>query len=728
MKFVFCNKQKIKIFVILIGLIVTGLAVYGYEKGFFIKRGQAVFINEVCPKNLSVLCDSQEDYPGGWIELYNAEDYEISLKGWHLSDKRDSSYDTVLPDIRVGAKQYMLIYIDGRVPWGLEDGECYLDFKLNKGGQMLFLLNESGIVVDEVHLPEKMPIDVSYGRITEADKVYGGMTCTPWSTNADSEIVKIPTLEEPTFSFDSGFYEEGFLLELEADKEQRIYYTLDGSTPMPDTAELYVQPIAITDVSAEENVYSVRTDYSLLPYEIPGNSIEKATIVRAAAYDEDGNCSETVTKTYFVKETFSEENKGIYEIPVLSLVAEPEDIVGYEDGILVLGKTYDDYVTELGGEPERKDSYRISANFNQKGREWEREAQLFYFDNKEFVFEQTVGIRTRGKSSSEGSQKGLNVYARELYDGNANFTQDIFENDRVIKRFMLKNGTCLLKDGLVPQLVADKAVTTADYVPLSVFLNGEYWGSYAALEKYDWQFFRDYYGIERENLAIMKNATMEEGTLDDWEDFHDLFDFVEENDLSESDNYAEICSRIDIDSLIDYYCVQIYIDNIDCQETYNMLVWKGREPEKNNPHADGKWHWALYDIDASFKDVTRNNLTEEIREGMPPFFDHVLFGALLKNQDFRERFIGRFMQMMDENFAPEQVLPVYDETVQGLMGALKNQHIRFQNGTYEDGIVEKELADMRAFYKERRAYVVKYMSEYFEMSEEEMEALKDKNL
>lgn len=94
-----------------------------------------------------------------------------------------------------------------------------------------------------------------------------------------------------------------------------------------------------------------------------------ATVLRAAAIDDDGVSSRIVTATYFVGETGFENNT------VISIVADPEDLFG-DNGIYVTGDEFDEdgryYVrsvyfddyddtayheNEMGVDPRRK--YRI---------------------------------------------------------------------------------------------------------------------------------------------------------------------------------------------------------------------------------------------------------------------------------------------------------------------------------------------------------------------------------
>ena len=137
-----------------------------------------------------------------------------------------------------------------------------------------------------------------------------------------------------SFSRESGFYEETFELELTAESGT-IYYTLDGSIPDKNSTK-YEGPILITDATWKDNTYSMRTDVSVgfdkeavdrisikevsPGYQTPDYKIDKATVVRAALYDNSGQCRDVKTATYFVGFSGKEGYDGMN---ILSVVTDP---------------------------------------------------------------------------------------------------------------------------------------------------------------------------------------------------------------------------------------------------------------------------------------------------------------------------------------------------------------------------------------------------------------------
>ncbi len=112
-----------------------------------------------------------------------------------------------------------------------------------------------------------------------------------------------------------------------------------------------------------------------------------------------------ITATYFV----GDNAKDRYSLPIISLVSDPYNLFDYNHGIYVKGVFYDElYDSSL--EP-----WELEGNYTQRGREWEREVCIEYFDDGEAKFSQNVGIRIHGGATRSYPQKSLRFYARNEY-------------------------------------------------------------------------------------------------------------------------------------------------------------------------------------------------------------------------------------------------------------------------------------------------------------------------
>ena len=272
-------------------------------------------------------------------------------------------------------------------------------------------------------------------------------------------------------SHESGFYDGEFDLSLYSADNTTIYYTLDSTTPTTNS-KIYDSPIKIEDNSDQPNVFANISGISANDVYIPNHLVDKCVVLKFVAVNDEGVSSDVVTKTFFIN--YNKKN-GYDNLPIISMIVEYDDLFDYETGIYVTGKVYDE--SEHKGYPEQ-----YPANYNQKGREWERKANFLYFDeDKSFSFDQTIGIRIHGGWSRIFNQKSFNLYARKEYSGSNSFEKPFFDTTK-LQTCMLRSGgyrniySTKTRDVLNQELSKNESFATQDGYPCILFLNGEYWG------------------------------------------------------------------------------------------------------------------------------------------------------------------------------------------------------------------------------------------------------------
>lgn len=446
----------------------------------------------------------------------------------------------------------------------------------------------------------------------------------------------------PELSAESGFYAEPFELEITVPEGALVYYTLDGSAPREDS-RLYTEPVAISYGSGRESdvtyIENMQQDWMNGEGETHSNL---ATVIRAAAVYEGGVTSDIVTATYFVGQ---EKNRDHL---IVSLVADPEDLFG-DNGIYVTGRAYDEwYLGDRAGDAP-------TPNFLQHGEEWERPAVMELFQGKSLL-QQPVGIRIQGASMREGANKRFSVYARKKYGGSGWFDTPIFgfEAGRT-HSFMLRSG---FMNGYIQYLVQDRDIASAQSREVIVYLNGALWYITIAQEKYSEKYFQEKYGVDEDNLVIAKAGAVESGRAEEQAMYQAMYDFLNTHDMSDPVAYEGLDRIMDIQSYIDFSCVNLYFANLDYNENKNIYCWRARKTGYGE-YEDGRWRWGLYDMDLENLDYgvrmeEINTFTMDTHYAGGAFNTRPMYVALKQNPLFCRQFVLSFMDMVNTDFTVER--------------------------------------------------------------------------
>jgi len=543
-----------------------------------------------------------------------------------------------------------------------------------------------------------------------------------------------PEIPAPEFSAASGFYDDPFELTILSEEGLSVYYTRDGSIP-DETDTLYTGPLEVTDRTNEKNVLSARTDI-IAPNKwgdaVAPMKVDKATVIRAAAVDGQGNRSAVSTAVYFIG--YQDKAEFYRNYKVISLAVEPGDLFDPARGIYIQGNAFDEWLHSDAFDPTL-DEWLIPGNYLNRGREWERPARMQVFDGGTEVFSGEVGIRIHGGANRDSEQKSFNIYTRNEY-GTKVIDYDLFDGENISEAedepiakydsFILRNGGndskfSRIRDPLIQGLVWGRNFITQAMTPCLVFIDGEFWGQYEITEKLTDDFIHDHFGIRKKNVVLMKNEEVEEGTEEDGQEFAALRSWIRETDFSDGEAYRQLGEQVDLDGLAEYITVEFYICNWDFGDN-NVACWRARETDPDNEWADGKWRFILYDTEYStglYGTVKpEENAIERLRE-KGGFISDLFFGAM-ENPEFREKFADTYDDLTTAEFADnlvrDAVMELYGRNMDAILATYDRFWPTWPGGPNGANVLMSQVQDILDFFAERRQYsdehVAKLLSGY----------------
>ncbi|MBQ4537662.1 MAG: CotH kinase family protein [Lachnospiraceae bacterium] len=459
------------------------------------------------------------------------------------------------------------------------------------------------------------------------------------SEEKDPELSK-----ELTVSVDSGFYDKDLTITAKAPAGTEIYYTDNCEEPNKENAIPYTEPIRL---------------------EVPDEEAERIHVLRFKAYFPDGTESGIMNRTYFL----GEEIEARYTTNVLHITGEPEDLFGYENGIFVGGKRFDQFVE---ANPDAHFGGGIDANFEMRGRESERGVFVEYFtEDGESLFSQNAGVRIHGGATRMKNQKSFQLYARSEYDIQNRFEYPVIRNltsqvDGTIaeehKRLIVRsggtdNGFAYIRSELTGVLASEAGFPDVMHAePVCVYINGMYRGVYWLENNFDAQYFENRYGEYTGEFAVVGGSDQEKEPDDTYQEYVDeyneMYTKFSTADLSVDANFEELERMLDVENYLQYFAIQNYVGNGDWPSN-NLKVYRYVAPDGQytaDSAFDGRYRHLLYDTDYGLGllleketvGTTADEFTlDRILEESP------LFAALMERAECRDYFVQCSLDLMN---------------------------------------------------------------------------------
>ncbi|MCC6725899.1 MAG: CotH kinase family protein [Saprospiraceae bacterium] len=504
------------------------------------------------------------------------------------------------------------------------------------------------------------------------------------------------------FSQPSGFYLDSLLLQLSTETPYTIRYTLDASEPTASSTP-YAAPLWLHDRSPQPNgIAEVPTNPASMAEEfrwrMPQGQVPKAVVVRAALFEGDDRVGQSVAAEYFI-------GAGLDSIgmPILSIWADSAGLFGYEQGIYVPGKDYDQqpFVWQPG-------------NYYNEGPEWEREATLSYYEAQELALQQPFELKIHGGGSRMMPCKSLRLSAKEGL-GASRFEHPFFpDRDYTdFKRLVLRNGgqdfsRTLMADVLMQSLLAPTGLEYQSARQVVVFINGVYWGIHNLVERYDKYYLQHYHTGDLEavdHFEIVMGYWPSEGSSSDFEALIASLPFA---DLSDAAQYTAIAQQIDIQNFMNHHISKVYGGGDD---------WSGNNEELWRPQQPGaRWRWLVNDYDDAFINPEKNGYGHATRsDGVNwpnPEWSTRLFRSLMQQPSFAKQYKRVLRQHLDTTYHPNRVQRAID-SLAAIYRPEMERHVRRWGHPASLAQWEANIAQLKAFAAQRAERVWQNFNEYF---------------
>ena len=316
---------------------------------------------------------------------------------------------------------------------------------------------------------------------------------------------------------------------------------------------------------------------------------------------------------------------GLRDIPTLSIVANPDDLFGADDGI---------YVHSL-----------------QRGDAWERAASIeLILPDGTTGFATTTGLRMHGygwRYHSNTLKHSLRLEFRSQY-GPSRLEYPLFADspaddfDSIVLRSQGSRGWQDFRDPEQAQYIRDafardtardmgKIDGHATYVHL--YLNGLYWGLYMPVERPDAGFGERYFGgSDDEYDAINRRTSTNEAIDGDLVAYEEMLALADEG-LADDAGLAAMEDYLNLEDLIDYMLIHQYTVNRDGPEEYESNNMRGIRRREEG----AQFHFFVWDMEYSIWEADNDyNIDVDVAGSI----SHV-YTKLRENPDFRAMYSER---------------------------------------------------------------------------------------
>jgi hypothetical protein len=539
----------------------------------------------------------------------------------------------------------------------------HANFKLSSEGETVTLHNQTGKLVSYRKLKPLLK-DLSQGT-KPTDPSSWVVFERPTPGRANDSVTFTEVVRPVAASLNGGFFSAPVTVSLSSPLTD-IYYTLDGSVPTTN---------------------SLRYTNSL--------NLNITSVLRYRGFSSGMAPGALTTSTFFINEKI--------DLPIISISAEPGSLFDPDTGIYVMGPRPSDTFPYFG------------ANF------WldkEIPAHIEFFESDgRLGFKDGVGLRIFGNYSRANPKKSLAIMFKNDY-GNGSLSYPLFPDVpslATFQSFILRNNggnfqRAMFEDALAGALSKGLDIDFQKYRPSVVYINGQYWGILNIREKLNTGYIEGNHGYAPEEIDFIKGyGDLEAG---DKNHYNDMLHYLKSYDMRLAEHYDYIATQMDIDNFINYMTSEIYYANTDWPANNNGW-WRPKT-------ATGKWRWIIYDVDGGFGSWGQDYDTNMIAfaadslgpEWPNPPWSTLILRTLLKNSDFKRRFINRTATLLSANFETSTVIAKIESMAAAIRSDIPRDFARWETPVSR---WDSSVAGLKNWAKYRPDGMRKNYNEFFSL-------------
>ena len=514
----------------------------------------------------------------------------------------------------------------------LQGQQFHTNFKIDGNGEQVYLWNQNHQLQDQIEIKSPQP-DISVGRFPNGSLQISWLSPSPGISNNSSQVFT-DTLPRPQIAVSSGVYNTNLSVTITSSVPSnlgKLVYTLNGADPNFNSTN-YVGPISIS-----------------------ANAVLRAKVFPTG--NSDMLASEQAVETYLFNVS--------HTTPIVLLNTPNQNLYG------------------------------ASGIFDNWWTDWVKPAYVVVLDTGQThpILHQTkTAIRMDGGAGGSRSQPQRSF---RLSFAHGTFGDKAIElpilpdrpNRQLYSDLYFRNGsnqylTLPYKDASQVRMMSEGSNNYySSYRPVSVYINGSYFGLYELREKFNAEYFEQHDDAARDSIEILSlsywyNLVLRavEGNVDhfwsDYEQFNAL-DPLSSTYLQDADQY------FDLKHYTDYIIAESWMGNVDWPGN-NIKIYRSNASQK-------RWRFALIDLELSLQPNGWTNCTENHIAFMMgqsesnPYIN--IWKQSIQNLSYRNYFINRFADQMNTSYRDEQLIATENAFYQSMLPEMPQQFARWGNPT-----------------------------------------------